>query len=83
MFEAAEQLLVQAVGNRCRDASLSSQLCRGEMSAQCSVCDFYTVSSSDVQSVFLLPLQFLLCVTSNTTSADCSKYVTFFVSFYY
>jgi len=32
VFEASQQLSVQAVGSRCRGASLSSQLCRGKMS---------------------------------------------------
>lgn len=32
IFEASEQLSVQAVGSRCRDASPSSQLRHGEVS---------------------------------------------------
>lgn len=37
MFEASEQLSVQAVRNRCRDASLSSQLGGDEKSAHNAV----------------------------------------------
>lgn len=66
-----EQLSVQAVGSRCRDASLRGSCAMGRCLGFCAM------ASSDIHSVFLLPLQFLLWISSRHKPAFWKRVILF------